>query len=95
MLREAAGVALLGAGEGLEPVGDLVEAFVAGGLGEARVHLGVLVGLAGDGRLEVVLGVADRLAGGRVADFGEVLEVAVRVAGLALRRRAEQRGASG
>ena len=55
-LGEAAGVALLGAGQRLEPLGDLLEALVAGGLGEARVHLGVLVGLAGDGRLEVVRG---------------------------------------
>ena len=59
---EATGVALLGASERLEPVGDLVEALFAGGLGEARVHLGVLVGLAGDRRLEVLLGVADGLA---------------------------------
>ena len=87
---ELAGVALLGAGERLEPVGDLVEALVAGGLGEAGVHLGVLVGLTGDGRLQVVLGVADRLARCGVTDFGEVLEVAVGVAGLAFGDRAEQ-----
>src|SRR4051794_31546555 len=55
-LREATGVALLGAGERLEPLGDLLEAFVAGGLREPRVHLGVLVGLTGDGRVEVVGG---------------------------------------
>ena len=88
-------MALLGAGQGLEPLGDLVEALVAGGLGEARVHLGVLVGLAGDGRLEVVLGVADRLAGDRVADLGEEVEVTEGVAGLALGDRTEQRGESG
>jgi hypothetical protein len=59
-------------------------------VGEARVHLGVLVGLAGDRGLEVVLGVADRLARRRVAHLGQVLEVAVRVPGLALGDRAEQ-----
>src|SRR5580765_2369649 len=53
-LGEAAGVALLGPGQGLQPLGDLLEALLAGGLGEARVHLGVLVGLALDGRLQVV-----------------------------------------
>ena len=89
---EAAGVALLGPGQRLEPLGDLVEALVAGGLGEAGVHLGVLVGLAGDGRLEVVVGGADGLAGGGVADLGEEVEVAEGVAGLALGDRAEEGG---
>src|SRR3954462_6144633 len=89
-LGEAAGMALLGPGESLEPLRDLFEALVAGGLGEARVHLGVLVGLAGDGRLEVVGGGPDRLAGGGVAHLGEEVEVAERVAGLAFGDRAEQ-----
>src|SRR5687768_504165 len=52
-LGEATGVRLLGAGQRLEPLGHLVEALFAGRLGEARVHLGVLVGLALDGRLQV------------------------------------------
>src|SRR3546814_9674304 len=79
-LGEAAGVALLGAGERLEPLGDLLEALLAGGLGEARVHLGVLVGLAGDGGPEVVLGGSDGLAGDGVADLREEVEVAAGVA---------------
>src|SRR3954471_16561214 len=91
-LGEAAGVGLLGAGERLEPLGDLVEALVARRLGEARVHLGVLVGLALDGGLQVVLRAADGDAGDRVADLGEEVEVAERVAGLALGDGAEQRG---
>jgi hypothetical protein len=57
-----------------------VEALLAGGLGHARVHVGVLVGLARDAGLEVALGVADGQAGGRVAHRLEVVEVAVRVA---------------
>src|SRR5690349_15156991 len=88
---EAAGVRLLGPGERLEPFGDLVEALLAGGAGEAGVHLRVLVRLAGDRRLEVVLGVTDRLAGGGVADLGEVLEVTVGVPGLAFGNGPEQR----
>src|SRR5690606_6947907 len=83
-LLEAPCVGLLGLGEGLEPVGDLFEALLAGGLRHARVHVGVLVGLACDAGLEVVLGVADRQAGGGVAGGPEVVEVAVRMAGLAL-----------
>src|SRR5689334_21759490 len=47
-LREAPGVAALGLGQGLEPVGDLGEALLARGLGHSRVHLRVLVGLAFD-----------------------------------------------
>src|SRR4029453_13153856 len=45
-LLEATGVALLGLGQGLEPVGDLGEAFLARGAGHARIHVGVLVRLA-------------------------------------------------
>ena len=91
-LGEAAGVALLGPGERLEPLRDLLEALVASGLGEARVHLGVLVGLALDRRLEVVGGGTDRDAGDRVADLGQEVEVAERVPGLTFGDRAEQRG---
>src|SRR5580700_2437201 len=61
-LRKATGVRLLGLGQRLEPLGDLLEALVTRCLGEAGVHLGVLVGLALDGRLQVVLGGADRHA---------------------------------
>src|SRR5262245_9025849 len=52
-LLEPAGVRALGAGQGLEPLGDLLEALLAGGLREARVHRRVLVGLTGDRGLEV------------------------------------------
>src|SRR4051794_32783428 len=45
-LGEPAGVALLGTRQRLEPLGDLGEALVAGGLRETGIHLGVLVGLA-------------------------------------------------
>src|SRR5688572_9775056 len=76
----------------LEPLGDLLEPFFARGLGEPRVHLGVLVGLAGDRRLEVLARVADRLAGRRVADLLQVLEVAVRMSGLALGGVTKQAG---
>src|SRR5918993_5820624 len=51
-LLEAAGVALLGLGQGLEPVGDLGEAFLARGAGHARIHVGVFVRLARDRGLE-------------------------------------------
>ena len=45
--------------------------------------------------LEVLLGLTDRLARGRVADLGEVLEVSVGVTGLAFGDRTEQRGGIG
>src|SRR5512132_1493815 len=66
-LGEAAGVRLLGLGEGLEPLGHVVEALLAGLLRHARVHRLVLVRVAGDGALEVLLRAADGQAGGRVA----------------------------
>src|ERR1700737_1943514 len=50
---EAAGMRLPGLGQRLEPVGDLVEAFLTGGAGHARKHVGESVGLAGDHGLEV------------------------------------------
>src|SRR5215470_6289782 len=89
-LLEPAGVRALGASQGLEPLGDLLEALVARSLGEARVHLRVLVGLAGDRSPEVLHAVADRLAGDGIADALEVVEVAVGVAGFALGGVAEQ-----
>src|SRR5947208_3372321 len=89
---EPAGVTLLGAGERFEPLGDLFEALVARGLRETRVHLGVLVGLTGDRRLQVVGRRADRNTGHGVANLGEKVEVAERVSGLAFRDRAEQGG---
>src|SRR6267154_713489 len=68
-LLEAAGMRLPGFGERLEPVGDLVEAFLAGGAGHARIHVGVFVGLAGDrgllGEIEIAA-VRQALAGKRV-----------------------------
>src|SRR5262249_53705945 len=88
-LLETASMRLLGLGEGLEPLGDLLEAFLARGPRHARIHVGVFMCLAGDRRAQIVGGVADRLAGRRIADLLEKLEMAVRVAGLALSGRAE------
>src|SRR6185312_6450135 len=82
-LGEAVRMRALGLGQGLEPVGHLVKTFVARGLGHARVHVGVLVGLAGDRALEVGVGLAERQAGGGVAALFQVFEVAMGVAGLA------------
>src|SRR3981081_1466749 len=91
-LLEAADMRLAGLGERLEPVGDLVEAFLAGNAGHARIHVGVFVGLAGDRGLEAVAGRTDRLAGRLVAPLIEIFEMAVLVPGLALGGRAEHGG---
>src|SRR5258708_10283387 len=91
-LVEATGVRLLSARQRLEPLGDLLEALVARGASEARVHLGVLVGLGLDGALEVLLRVADRNAGDRVADLLEELEVTEGVSRLTFGDVAEQAG---
>src|SRR5436190_435939 len=81
-LVEAPGVRLLGLGERLEPLGELGEAFVARRLRHARVHLGVLVGLASHGGLQIFLGLADRLSGHGIADLLQEVEVAEGVPGL-------------
>src|SRR5258708_39417634 len=91
-LSEAADMRLPGLGERLEPVGDLVEAFLAGNAGHARIPVGVFVGLAGDRGLQIVAGRADRLAGGGIAPLLALLDMAVRVTILALGSRAEHRG---
>src|SRR5690606_4346232 len=88
-LLEAVRVRALRLRERLEPVGDLVEAFVASRLGHAGVRVGVLGRLAGARRLEVLGGCADRQARGRIADRLEVLEMAVRMTRLTFGRRAE------
>ncbi len=85
-------MALLGAGKCLEPLRDLVEPLLPSRAGEARVHLGVLVRLAHDSGTQVLLGRADRLAGHRIADDREEVEVPERVAGLTFGDGAEQRG---
>ncbi len=85
-------MAALGLRQGLEPVGDLAEALVARRFRHARVHVGVLVRLARHRGFQVFPSPADRQVGGRIADCLEVLEVAVRVAGLAFGGGTEQRG---
>src|SRR5262245_46460206 len=77
--------------QGLEPLGDLVEALLPSRPGHPRIHVGVFVGFAGDRRLKIILGRADRLAGRRVADLLKIFEMAVSVTRLALGCRAEYR----
>src|SRR5258706_11300204 len=91
-LLEPVGVRALGLRQRLEPVGDLLEAFAACRLGHAGVHVGVFVRLAGDCGLEVLARGADRQVGGRVSHLREIVEVPVRVAGLALGGGTEDRG---
>src|SRR5664279_1869054 len=92
-LLVAVRVRALGFGERLEPVGHFVEALGARDLRHARVHVGVLVRLAGNGGHQVLPARADRQPGRRIADAVlEELEMAVCVARLAFGGRAEQRG---
>ncbi len=56
-----------------------------------KIHVGVFVGLAGDGRAQVILSRPDRLAGSRIPDLLKILEVAVSMTSLALGSRAEHR----
>src|SRR4029453_10863957 len=88
-LLEAAGVGLLGARQRLEPLGNLGEALLAGGAGEAGIHLCVLVRLALDRRLEVQVGASERESRDRVADVLEEIEVPEGVAGPRLGRGAD------
>src|SRR5580704_158432 len=91
-LLEAAGVAFLCLRQGLEPVRDFVEAFVACRARHARIHVRIFVRFAGNGRFQVLVRRADGLAGGRIADLFEKFQMTVRMPGLALSRRTEYRG---
>src|SRR5690625_1661796 len=88
-LLETAGMALLRLGQGLEPVGDFVEAFLARRTGHTGVHIRVLIGLTDDRGLQVQGRLTDRLTSRRIANLLQVLEMPVRMAGLALRGRTE------
>src|SRR4249919_3243328 len=81
---EAIGVRALGLGQGLEPVGDFLKSFLSCRLGHSGVHVGVLVGLTGNGGLEVLGRLTDRQARSGVANLLQILEVPVRVPRLAL-----------
>ena len=86
---KAAGVGLLGLGERLEPLGNLVETFLACRPGHARIHIGVFVRFAGNCGPQIIRSRSDRLAGGRIAYFLEVFEMTVSMPGLAFGGRAE------
>src|SRR5260370_33161292 len=60
-LSEAADRPLSGLGERLEPVGELVAAFLASNAGHARIPADIFVGLAGSSRLTDVAGWTARL----------------------------------
>src|SRR5438874_11143032 len=89
-LREPPLMRLLGLGEGLEPLRDLLESLATGRLGEARVHLGELVRLAVDRGLEVLLGRADRQPGHGIPRFLQEVEVPEGVSGLGFRGVAKE-----
>jgi hypothetical protein len=89
-LGEAPGMAALGLGQGLEPLRDLGESLFAGGPGHAGVHLRVLVGLALDGGLQVLPGIAEGHVGDGIADRLQEIHVAESVARLRLRSVAEE-----
>src|SRR5947208_1897755 len=89
-LREPPRMRLLGLGEGLEPLRDLLESLATGRLGEARVHLGELVRLAVDRGLEVLLGRADRQSGHGIPRFLQEVEVPEGVSGLGFRGVAKE-----
>src|SRR5688500_5105846 len=88
-LLETVGVRALRLGQRLEPVGDLLETLLAGRLRHARIHVGVLVRLTGDGSLQVHLRGADRQPRRRITDLLEVFALCVRMPRLTFRISAD------
>ena len=73
----------LGLGQRFHPVGNLVETLVPCIFGHARIHVSVLVGFTSNRCLEVVSGTADWHAGSRIANFFQVFQVTMSMAGFA------------
>ncbi len=85
-------MAFLGLGQGLEPIGDLVKTFLAGGAGHAGIHIRIFMGLAGHGCLQIQVGGANGLPRCRITGFFQEFQMAVGMAGLAFRGGAENGG---
>lgn len=82
----------LGLRERFEPVCDLVEPLFAGRLAHARIHIGVLVGFPGDGRLEVQTRRAEGQTRCGIATGLQILEVTMCVARFTFRGRTKHSG---
>ena len=91
-LGEAPGVRLLGLRESFEPVCDFREALFARRLRHPGIHVGVLVRLAMDGGFEIQHRIAHRQAGRRIANLLQIVEMTMRVTGLAFGGVAKQPG---
>src|SRR4030095_13530375 len=77
-------VGLFRFGQGFKPFCQFRQSFIAGRLGESRVHFSVLVGFPLDRRLQVFRSRADRYAGARVSYLFEKIEVPEGMAGFRL-----------
>ena len=72
-------------GQRLEPVGDFVETLFTGGFRHAGIHVGVFMRFTGNRGLQVIRGATDGQSGGRVTNLLQVLQMTVRMTGLAFR----------
>ena len=81
----------LGLGQGLKPVRNLVETFLARGFCHARIHVCVFVRFARNRGCQICIGRADRQSGRGIAGFFKILKMAMRVAGFAFRRGTKYR----
>ena len=88
-LAEPAGVGLFRLRQGFKPFREFRQPFRTSGLCEARIHLGVFVGLPFDGRFEIFFGAADGRARNWIADFFEKIKVTECMPGLGLGSVAE------
>src|SRR5574339_314157 len=77
-------------GQGLKPFRQLGEAFFAGRLRHARIHLSVFVCLAFNGRFQIGFRIPDRHPRRRVSDLLQKVEMPKGMASFGLRRIAEQ-----
>ena len=62
-------------GQCLKPFSDLIKTFVTRGLGKARIHLCVFVGLAFNGRFKIGLCITDRNACNGITHLCQIIEM--------------------
>ena len=82
-------MAALSFSQSFKPVGYFIEAFFTGCLGHTWVHIGVFVGLASNGALQVGFGAAERNTCSRVTGLFEIFQMPVSMARFTFSCRAE------
>ena len=78
-LLEPVGVRPFSLGQSFKPVCDLVKTFLSCGFRHPWIHIGVFMGFARDGRLQVLAGRTNRQPRGGITTLLQILQMTVGV----------------